>query len=404
MTTGGMTAGRGAFPPPAFPSPTDVRGRGFSSRAALGDVQRWIDAQAAAPNPELVPSAGAAGRVLAAAVTAPGDWPPADRATRDGVAVASADTLGAGAYNPIPLPGAAPIAAGEAMPPFTDAVLPVEAVQGDAGFVEALGSVAPGEGVERRGEGVRAGALLLEAGRRLRPQDLGLLAALGIATAEVAARPRVRIVLAGGPRSGFETLGAMLAALVARDGGTAELVGPLPAETGALAAAFTAPGADLLLSAGRSGVGEEDIAPLALAQAGTLVAHGVAMRPGDSAGIGLAAGVPALLLPGEPMACLTAYELLAGRAVRRMAGRDPALPHGTVTAVTARKLVSEVGCVDLYRVRLTAGGMVEPVASPAVPGLAGAARADGFVLIPADSEGVPAGSSVTVHCFDGTTG
>lgn len=393
---------------PFSATPSDVRGRGFSSRAALSVMEDWIDATVPPLPPRAVPLTDLAstlveGAVLAAPVTAPGDWPPADRAARDGVAVASSDTLGAGSYNPVPLPGAVTVAAGEPMPPGTDAVLPVEAVQTDGPFIEALGSAAPGEGVERRGEGLRAGAVALRSGHRLRPQDVGLLAALDIGTLRVGARPRVRIVLAGGPRSGPETLGAMLAALVARDGGVAELVGPLRADRAALAAAYTAPGADLLISAGRTGVGEDDVAPLALADAGDLAFHGVALRPGDSAALGRAGGVPAVLLPGEPMACLTAYELLAGRAVRRLAGRDGALPHPAVPAVAARKLVSEIGCTELHRVRWTADGMVEPVASPHRPGLAGAVLADGFVLIPAESEGVPAGATVTLRCFDGTT-
>ncbi|WP_247895743.1 molybdopterin-binding protein [Azospirillum brasilense] len=371
-------------------------------------MEDWIDATILPLPPRAAALADltatlAEGVVLAAPVNAPGDWPPTDRAVRDGVAVASSDTLGAGSYNPVPLPGAVTIAAGEPMPPGTDAVLPVEAMQADGPFVEALGSAAPGDGVERRGEGLRAGTVLMKAGHRLRPQDIGLLAALGIDTVRVGALPRVRIALAGGPRSGPETLGAMLTALVTRDGGVVELVGPLPADRAALAAAYAAPGADLLISAGRTGVGDDDVAPLALADAGVLALHGVALRPGDSAALGLAGGVPALLLPGEPMACLTAYELLAGRAVRRLAGRDPALPHPAVPAVMVRKLVSEIGCAELYRVRRTADGMVEPVASPHRPGLAGAVLADGFVLIPAESEGVPAGATVTLRCFDGTS-
>ncbi|MDQ2103198.1 molybdopterin-binding protein [Azospirillum isscasi] len=386
----------------------DVRGRGFPSRVALSAMEGWIDAAAVPLPPRAVALADLApalaeGAVLAEPVTAPGDWPPADRAARDGVAVASSDTLGAGSYNPVPLPGAVPVAAGEPMPPGTDAVLPVECIQADGPFIEALGSAAPGEGVEGRGEGVRAGTVLLPAGHRLRPQDLGLFAALGIAALPIGARPRVRIVLAGGPRSGPETLGAMLSALVARDGGVVELVGPLPADRAGLAAAYAAPGADLLISAGRTGVGEDDVAPLALADAGELALHGVALRPGDSAALGMAGTVPALLLPGEPMACWTAYELLAGRAVRRLAGRDSALPHPAVVAVTARKLVSEIGCTELYRVRRTVEGMVEPAASPHKPGLAGAVQADGFVLIPAESEGVPVGATVTLRCFDGTS-
>ncbi|TWA86327.1 molybdopterin molybdotransferase [Azospirillum brasilense] len=385
-----------------------MRGRGFASRAALPVLEDWIDAAVAPLPPRAVAPAGLAaalaeGVVLAAPLTAPDDWPPADRAARDGVAIASSDTLGAGSYNPVPLPDAVRVAAGEPMPPGTDAVLPVGALQADGPFVEALDSAAPGDGVERRGDGLRGGTVLLTAGHRLRPQDLGLLAALGVDTLLVGARPRVRVVLAGGPRSGPETLGAMLTALVGRDGGVVELVGPLPADRAALAAAYAAPGADLLISAGRTGVGEDDVATLALAEAGTLALHGVALRPGDSAALGTAGGVPAVLLPGEPMACLAAYELLAGRAVRRLAGRAPALPHPALPAVTVRKLVSEIGCTELYRVRRTADGLVEPVASPHRPGLAGAVLADGFVLIPADSEGVPAGATVTLRCFDGTS-
>jgi molybdopterin molybdotransferase len=125
----------------------------------------------------------------------------------------------------------------------------------------------------------------------------------------------------------------------------------------------------------------------------------VALRPGDSAGMGEAAGVPVILLPGEPMACWTVYEMLGGRAVRRMAGRPEETPLAAVTVVTARKLVSEIGCVDLYRVRVTADGRIEPVASSAIPGLAALARADGYVVIAADSEGVPEGATVTMRRF-----
>lgn len=378
----------------------DVRGRGFPSRSPLAIAQAWIDRHARPPDPRAVPLARAAGLVLAAPVSAARDLPDGDRATRDGVAVAAADTLGAGSYNPIALPGAVPLSAGEALPPGTDAVLPVESVQAAGALVEAVACVAPGAGVERRGAALKAGVPVLDAGRRLRASDLGLLAALGVDDLTVWPRPRVRVLLAGGPRSGHEALAVLLDGLVRRDGGAPEQVGPLPADRAALAGAFAQPGADLILSAGRTGVGADDVAPAALADAGVLAMHGVALRPGDSTGLGLVAGVPVLLLPGEPMACLAAYELLAGRAVRRMAGRSAMLPLTALTAVTARKLVSEIGCVDLHRVRLTIDGRVEPVASPAVPGLAAAARADGFVLIPAESEGLPEGSPVTLFLFD----
>lgn len=384
------------------PSPVhDVRGRGFARRAALTDGWDWVDGRVAPPPARSLPLAACAGLRLADAVAATGDWPPADRAAVDGYAVAAADTLGAGSYNPVPLTAAVAVSAGDALPPGSDAVIPYEAAQAVGPFIEAIDAVAPGSGVERRGAWATAGSPLLPAGRRLRPGDLGLLAAAGHSTVPVLPAPRVRILIAGGPKAGApEQLGAMLAALVGRDGGVVEAVEDLPADLDTLAEAFARPGADLILSAGRTGTGPDDVAPPALAQAGSLDLHGIAMRPGGSAGLGVAGGGPVLLLPGEPMAALAAYELLAGRAVRRAAGLPAALPHATVEAVTARKLVSEIGSFDLHRVRLDEGGRVEPVASPNWPGLAAAARADGFVLIGADSEGVPDGASVTMYRFD----
>jgi molybdopterin molybdotransferase len=379
----------------------DVRGRGFARRLPLSDGWSWIDGRVAAPAARVLPLADCAGLRLADAAAAVGDWPPADRAALDGYAVAAADTLGAGSYNPVPLTAAVAVSAGDVLPPGCDAVIPYEAAQAVGPFVEAIDAVAPGSGVERRGAWSVAGSPLLPAGRRLRPADLGLLAAAGHGSVPVLPVPRVRILLAGGPKAGAsEQLGAMLAALVGRDGGVVETVGNLPDDLDALAEAFVRPGADLILSAGRTGAGPDDVAPPALARAGSLDLHGIAIRPGGSAGAGIASGTPVLLLPGEPMAALAAYELLAGRAVRRAAGLPADLPHATVQAVTARKLVSEIGCLDLYRVRLDDDGRVEPVASPGWPGLAAAARADGFVLIGADSEGVPDGVPVTMYSFD----
>ncbi len=378
---------------------SDVRGRGFSRRASLATAQSWVDQRCAPRPPVATPLAEAVGLRLAAPFLAPQDWPDGDRAARDGFALAAADSLGAGSYNPILLPQARAVSAGDPMPPGADAVLPFESASCAHGVVETVEAVAPGAGVERRGAAARAGTPLLSAGRVLRPSDVGLLTGFGVESVAVSPPPRVRVLLVGGPRSGAESLGAMLEALIRRDGGRAELVGPLSAESAVVAQALRGAGADLILTAGRTGVGVDDVAPLALAEAGRVALHGVALRPGDSAGLGEAAGAPVILLPGEPMACWAAYEMLGGRAARRMAGRSGESPLPAVAVVTARKMVSEIGCVDLHRVRLAADGRIEPVASPAIPGLAALARADGFVEIPAESEGVPEGATVTMRRF-----
>lgn len=382
----------------------DVRGRGFLTRTSLTDAWAWIDAHAPHPlDAVTAPVApGLAGRVLAADVVAGAPVPPRPLAACDGIAVAADDTLGAGGYNPVPLMRALPVSAGDPLPPWADAVLPYEGVERLGPLVSALMPVPPGEGVEPAGAWAAAGAVVLPAGRVPRPADLGLLAALGRAAVAVVRRPRVRVVLAGGPRgAGAEVLGTLLPPLVARDGGVAAVCGPLPVDGPNLGAALAAPGADVVLVTGRSGVGPDDAAPAALAAAGRVDHHGIALRPGGSAGLGVVDGVPVILLPGEPGACLATYDVLGSRLVRRLAGLPWDAPYGVARAVTARKLVSEIGFADLYRVRRDGDGRLVPVASAAVGGLAAQAAADGAVLIAADSEGIPADTMVRWWCYGG---
>jgi molybdopterin molybdotransferase len=105
-----------------------------------------------------------------------------------------------------------------------------------------------------------------------------------------------------------------------------------------------------------------------------------------------------VLLPGDPLECLCAYEMLAGRMIRRLAGRPPELPYAVVEAVVGRKIVSMIGVVDVCRVRLE-DGKVEAIGTAESGGLASAVRADGFVVIPAPLEGYAPGSRIRVYLY-----
>ncbi len=393
--------------------PVDVRLCGFSERASAADALAWIDAHAAW-DAETVDARDACGRILHASVAAGADLPARDRSAGDGYAIRSRETIGAGAYNPIPFTlqsadaplaasGAALVNSGAPLPQGADAVLPFGAAHRAGALVEALAAVPTGTGVEHRGAELRSGAAILDGGRELRAQDVAILVALGIERIEVVRRPRVRIVVTGPKRSqGFapaEVNGLLLRALVDRDGGMAEDVHlPPDALAATIGRSLLAPGADAILAVGRTGTGADDEAPLALAAVGDLAIHGIALRPGGSAGMGHAASVPVVLLPGEPLACLCAYELLAGRLVRRLGGRDARLPHAVRQAEVRRKIVSAVGFVDVCQVRLVGGG-VEPIGSAEDGGLASAVRADGFVVIPAPLEGHAPGERVDVYLY-----
>jgi molybdopterin molybdotransferase len=195
----------------------------------------------------------------------------------------------------------------------------------------------------------------------------------------------------------------MLAALVQRDDGEV-LAGPIvPDRREAVEAALLRADADVLLVSGGSSVGQEDHAPVVLAQRGELPVHGVALRPASPAGVGFLAGRPVFLLPGNPVSCLCAYDLFAGRAIRRLGGRPAEMPYRTMLLPLAAKISSAVGRVDYVRVRVhgTADTAVaQPLAVSGASILSTTTVADGFVLVPADSEGFPAGATVTVHLYD----
>ncbi len=404
----------------------DMRGRGFSDRVSLEAATEWIDAHSATLRAEEIELRAAAGRVLAVDVASEWAIPAADRAGADGYAVRSSDTVGAGDYNPLelalvkadelPAAAAVSISSGEALPRGADAILPFELARtkgatsnatlpaaGLGKILEVFGAVAEGFGVERKGQQVQAGTQLLERGRELLPQDIGLLAALGVERIQVAQRPRVGILVGEPKRCGEsggqgDANGPMLRALVERDGGSVVKVVALASERHGFAIAYEA---DLMLVAGRSGMGWDDIAALTIAEVGEMAMHGVALRPGGSAGMGVVGTAPVLLLPGDPLECLCAYEMLAGRMIRRLGGRAPELPFAVVEAEVGRKIVSMIGVVDVCRVRLE-GGKIEAIGTAESGGLASTVRADGFVVIPAPLEGYAPGARVSVYVYGGS--
>ncbi|MCU0256019.1 MAG: molybdopterin molybdotransferase MoeA, partial [Vicinamibacterales bacterium] len=323
--------------------------RGFARRSEVHELLAWVDAQAQPLAGEVVALDDAAGRVLAADVIAPIAVPAFDRAAMDGYALRGAETAGASEYNPIafpvcgqalpgqPFPGTPPpgavvrIMTGAPIPAGVDAVVPAEYATESAGRIEITRPVAPWQHVGRTGEDVPLGAPALPAGRRLRPQDVGLVASLGVAQLAVVRQPRVRllvtgdeVVAPGGPKGLYDIYDAnsyTLRGLVARDGGVLETHQRLGDDPRAIAAALAAPGADVVLVSGGSSVGSEDHAPRLLADLGELAFHGVAMRPSSPAGAGRIGATLVFLVPGNPVSCLCAYDFFAGRAIRRLGGR-----------------------------------------------------------------------------------
>jgi molybdopterin molybdotransferase len=402
--------------------------RGFAERATVEAALDWLGGQIAPLPGESIPLDEASGRVLAADVVSSVNVPSFTRGMMDGYAVRADDTQGASPYNPLSLriigqclPGNAfsgtletgqtvRMMTGAPLPTGADAVLPVEQTEvGEAAdTVRVQGEVSPGKHVGTPGEDIAAQRIVLEQGRVLRPQDVGVLASIGVACVDVVRRPRVRILVtgdellpAGSAPTGYriaDANGPMLSALAARDGGAPRYPEIVPDQPDAILEALF-DDVDIVLVSGGSSVGQEDHLPTLLAEHGELAIHGIAMRPSSPAGMGRLGDRLVFLLPGNPVSCLCAYDFFAGRAVRGLAGRNVDWPYRRVKDRLARKLVSMVGRVDYARVKQTDSG-IEPLAISGASMLSSTTRADGFVVIPADSEGYAGGSEVDVYLYD----
>lgn len=408
----------------------DVRMRGFGPRAEVAAVLALLDARTSPLPSERVLLVHSAGRVLAEAVASAVDVPAFARAAMDGYAVRSADLVGASESAPVPLEvvgeafPARPceceldayqtvrITTGAPIPPGADAVLMAERVWPEAECsILALEAVPTGKHVVRVGEDVAKGRVVLPTGRRLRPQDVGLLASIGAPEVSAVRRPRVAILVTGNELlppgsqpSGFQIVDSnspMLAALAQRDGADVVPVQRIPDDFDGIRDAMRAAAdiADVVLVSGGTSVGTEDHAPRAAAELGELAVHGVALRPAGPLGVAFTPK-PLFLIPGNPVSCLCAYDLFAGRVVRRLGGRPWELPYRSRTLPLTAAIASVAGRTDYVRVKLV-GNVVAPLPTGGASNLSTAVAADGFVLVPPDRDGFAAGEVIEVWLYDG---
>lgn len=404
----------------------DVRMKGFAERADVEEVLHFLEGVQPLPA-EPRELSDCVGSVLGADVQAEVDVPGFARSAMDGYAVRGEDTFGASAYEPITLqvlgvalpgrpfagrvePGrAVRIMTGGPLPEGADAVVMAEVCEAEGDLVKIAEAVAPRKNVGVVGEDIRAGERVLRAGRRLRPQDAGLLASIGIGRPSCVRRPRVQLLITGdellppgsrpeGPRI-VDSNSVVLSALVARDGGSLLPFEILPDRVERIRAALAEPSADVMLVSGGSSVGEEDHAPRLLAELGSLDFHGISMRPSSPAGVGRIGERWVFLLPGNPVSCLCAYEFFAGPTVRALGGRSRAWPHRLVRLPLARKISSAVGRTDYVRVAIERGHVV-PIATSGASILSSTVRAAGAVIVPRELEGMPEGSEVEVLLYD----
>ena len=309
-------------------------------------------------------------------------------ALRDGFAVEAAAIADAGPYTPVPLTLIARrIDAGDALPSGTDAVAPLDAIALRGDRAEAVAAVAPGEGVLQVGGDAAPMTVLCRAGARLRAVDIAAIAAAGIAEVSIRS-PRVAVVRGSAARTPIlDAARGLLAHAVTRGG--ARLTDP----SGSLEKALSDHQSDAVIVIGGTGSGRRDGAAQEVARRGRLEAHGIAIGPGDTAAFGFVDERPVLLAPGRLDAALAVWLFIGRPLAAKLAGG--VLDDTPVLAPLRHKVTSTIGITELVPVNVR-DGVADPLGADYLS-LTALAHSDGWISVPADSEGFAAGAEVAVN-------
>ncbi len=389
---------------------------------------------------ERLSSFDAVGRVLACDVHSPVDLPDFPRATMDGYALRASDSFGASEAIPayldvigqVPM-GAAPgfsVGRGEAariltggmVPEGADAVVMEEFTTApDEETLEVRRPAAVGENVLGVGDDMKEGELILRAGARLRSQDVGALAGVGVTSVEVHRRPRVAILPTGDelvdpretPRAGQvrDINRFSLAAGVVEAGGDPETEDILPDDLAIIKERLhqAVNRADVVLISGGSSMGLRDYTVEAidsLGEPGVLV-HGISIKPGKPTIIGRierdGEDKAVIGIPGHPVSALMIFHAFVRPVIRQLSGevaRTEASAEG-LPATLSRNVASAPGREDLVRVALEEGGngrLAHPLMGNSAM-ISTMTKADGYITIPLEAEGLREGAQVRVHLY-----
>jgi molybdopterin molybdotransferase len=373
----------------------------------------------------------ALGYVLAEPVQAREDVPGFDRSTVDGYAVRAADTFGSSESMPgfLTLVGevkmgetaSVPVGFGEAVyvptggmiPAGSDSVIMIEHCEEISGLLNIYKQVAPGENIIRRGEDIRGGELLLKEGVRLRPQEIGALASLGITDVPVYRRIRAGYLSSGDEIVPFETpelqigqirdINYLTIAGLARDWGIDLVYGGIVPDTYEefqQRAKQLFEQVDCLILSGGSSVGAKDYTTDVIQSLGSpgVFVHGISIKPGKPTILAIAGGKPVIGLPGHPASAMIIFNLFGERILKRLQGESIVKRPDRIFARITKNIPSSPGRSDYIRVSLfeqKGEWWAEPIIGKS--GLITTlVKSDGIVEITSEKEGIAQGEYVPV--------
>jgi len=368
----------------------------------------------------------ALGRVASEDIVAENDLPPFDRSAVDGYAVRGRDTFEASQFSPRTLKltkndklgdnEAREIWTGNPLPKGADAIVMLEYTKTRQNKIEVWIPVTPGENVSKKGEDVKKEDIAIKSGTRLKPHHVGLLAALGKTHVSVVKKPKVALLSTGNELAELgrkpelnQVIDAnrLILSCMCQELGAEPLDLGIAKDNINEIDAKIREGiekADILLTTGGTSVGYADVVPAAVNQieAPGVIVHGIAMRPGMPTALAVLCSKPVIILSGNPVAAMIGFEVFARPLILKLLGIEYE-PRPMLEAELTQKVPSALGRQVFLRVHVferESKFFAEPVRIKGAGILSTMTKANGYVIIPEDREGLDEGESVTVHLFD----
>ncbi len=374
---------------------------------------------------ERLPVEEALDRVAAEDIVALDDLPPVDRSAVDGYAVRSEDTIEASQFKPrrLRLIGKGVVGKGRVtriwtgnpVPRGATAVVMLEHTRQLKGSIEVITAVTPGENVSRRGEDIKKGEVAVQSGTRLQPHHIGFVVALGITRINVVRKPKIALLSTGNelvefgrkPRADqVVNSNRFVIAGLCQELGAEPLYFGIAKDNENEISKRIIDGlekADVVITTGGTSVGAADLVPIVVSRLSRpgIIVHGVAMRPGMPTALGILKGKPIFILSGNPVAAIIGFEAFARPTIQKLLGvEDESRPM--MKAKLTKRVVGALGRRVYLRVKAfeTAGELfAEPVRTRGSALYSTMTKANGFVIIPEDREGLDEGETVTVYLF-----
>ena len=406
-----------------------VRMKGFQKLTPVEDAQlAFLNNLNLQPTPKTtIHTTEALNRVLAEDIVAKTDLPRFDRAAVDGYVVRAEDTFGATQYKPcifqytkedtLTQNQTKQVWTGNSLPKNASAVAMLEDTETAKAKLEVWTPLTPGENISKRGEDILEGQTAIQAGTRLKPHHLGLVAALGETQVKVHEKPKVAIIATGNELAElgtrlqenqiYDTNRLVLSGLCWENGAEPLDLGIVKDSVNDITERLrvAVEKADLTLTSGGTSVGGADLVPDAVNNLGKpgIIIHGIAMRPAMPTALAAIGNKPLIILPGNPVAAIIGFEVFARPLLARLQGLKQAEPRPTVKAEMTRRTATTLGRKNYLRVhvRYKNGRLcAEPISAKGSSMFSTMTRSNGYVIVPEDREGLEKGEIVQVHMFD----